>query len=164
MQHSLKQSVWRQFGASLETLKAAIKLCPDELWDTDKLFWYWSYHCLFFTDYYLSLDPLNFSPPEPFTMSEFEKASLPPRTYSKDELLNYVEHCRNKALALFENFDLEKALSPWKDNWKKEFTLLEITMYNMRHLQHHAAQLNKLLRSESTEIPKWISIAGGGIG
>jgi hypothetical protein len=76
-------------------LKNAILLCPKDFWDTEKKFWYNACHCLFFLDYYLTLEPKNFAPPAPFTLSEFED-TMPERIYSKDELLTYLEMCRKK--------------------------------------------------------------------
>jgi len=32
----------------------------------------------------------------------------------------------------------------------------EILLYNMRHVQHHAAQLNQLLRQEIDQAPDWV--------
>jgi hypothetical protein len=63
MDNLLKEAVWKQFGASIDMLENAITLCPIEFWDTDKKFWYNAYHCLFYLDYYLTLEPEKFSPP-----------------------------------------------------------------------------------------------------
>jgi hypothetical protein len=91
-----RQSIWSQFGAGLDMLENAIKFCNDELWDTEINFWYNAYHCLFWTDYYLTLNPKEFNPPKPFDFSEFEQTK-PNRVYSKAELLIYLLHCRQKA-------------------------------------------------------------------
>ena len=115
MDNSLKEILWRQFGASIDMLKNAIILCPAELWDTEKKFWYNAYHCLFFLDYYLTLEPKNFSPPAPFTLSEFED-TMPERTYSKVELLTYLEICRKKCYDLIGGLTDEIAKSYWT-NW-----------------------------------------------
>lgn len=47
-------------------------MCPDEHWNTSLDFWYLSFHCIFWTDYYLSTKPNEFQPPKPFTLSEFD--------------------------------------------------------------------------------------------
>ena len=39
------------------------------------------------------------------------------------------------------------------------YSVLEILLYNMRHVQHHAAQLNLLLRQETNHAPDYISQA-----
>ena len=39
------------------------------------------------------------------------------------------------------------------------YTLMEILFYNLRHLQHHAGQLNLLLRQQANIAADWISQA-----
>lgn len=156
MDISLKESLWRQFGASIDMLKNAITLCPTEFWDTEKKFWYNAYHCLFFLDYYLTLDPKNFSPPNPFSLSEFEDR-MPDRTYTKDEVLMYLKFCRKKCHDLLSGMNDEIAKSYWTNESKTmSYTVIEILLYNMRHVQHHSAQLNLLLRQEINDAPVWV--------
>ena len=157
MEKLLKESLWNQFGASLDMLENAIRHCPQENWDTDKLFWYNAYHCLFFTDYYLTLEPSTFAPPAPFSLSEFEDV-MPERTYTQAELLTYVEYCREKCHALLSNLTLELAATHWINvSETMDYPLIELILYNMRHVQHHAAQLNLILRQDIDDAPKWVS-------
>ena len=158
MDKSIKQMVWRQFGASIDMLENAIKLCPTEFWNTDKKFWYWTYHCLFWLDYYLTLEPKDYKPQEPFSMSELESGVLPERPYTKEELLKYLEDCRNKWFNLISTLTDELSQAKWNNHFKR-YPILELLLYNMRHVQHHAAQLNLLLRQEINDAPKWVSIA-----
>ena len=39
----------------------------------------------------------------------------------------------------------------------------ELLLYNMRHVQHHAAQLNMLLRQATDSAPDWVSKGGQNI-
>ncbi|WP_133996212.1 DinB family protein [Dinghuibacter silviterrae] len=39
----------------------------------------------------------------------------------------------------------------------KDYSLFELLLYNMRHVQHHAAQLNLLLRQAGQTPPDWVS-------
>jgi hypothetical protein len=159
MNQSIKETLWRQFGASIDMLENAIQFCPAEQWDTKNKFWYISYHCLFWLDYYLTLEPDQFSPPSPFTLSEFNPdGEMPDRVYSKEELLSYLEHGRNKCYHLIKSITEDIAASRWKNEYK-DYSVLEILLYNMRHVQHHSAQLNLLLRQEIDKAPKWVSIA-----
>jgi hypothetical protein len=155
----LQESVWNQFGASLEALQNAIKLCPDQNWDTEKRFWIQAYHCLFFTDYYLTLDAAAFVPPPPFTYSEFED-QMPDHIYSKEELLTYLHYCRGKAKDIFLNANIDLQETRWKNtSGSMDYSLLELLLYNMRHIQHHAAQLNLILRQDIQDAPNWVSRA-----
>lgn len=152
----LKSTLWRQFGASIDMLDNAIVLCPDSFWDTEKKFWYNAYHCLFFLDYYLTLTPKSFLPPSPFSLSEFEDR-MPERTYTKEELSNYLQFCRKKCHDLIAELTTEIANSYWvNESETMRYNVVEILLYNMRHVQHHAAQLNLLLRQEINDAPEWV--------
>ncbi|NIP41245.1 MAG: DinB family protein [candidate division Zixibacteria bacterium] len=157
-----KKIIWSQFGAAIDTLENAIRACPDDLWGDGNRkpeFWYIAYHTIFFLDYYLSRQNEDFRPPEPFTLSELDPSGvMPDRVYSKDELLGYLKHGRQKARATIENMT---------DEWtalKYKFVNVslshgELLLYIMRHLQHHAAQLNLILRRETDSAPGWVFTA-----
>jgi len=151
---SVREIIWRQFGASIDMLEHAIKLCPVELWDTDQKFWYNAYHCLFFLDYYLTLEPIQFLPPQPFTLSEFEDR-MPERVFTKAELLEYLRYGREKCQNLIRGLTDEIVSSLWINESKTmRYPVLEILLYNMRHVQHHSAQLNLLLRQSIDDAPE----------
>lgn len=156
MVNTLKESLWNQFGASINMLENAIEVCPDSLWDTDRKFWYNAFHCLFFLDYYLTLNPIGFTPPEPFDCSEFEDR-MPNMVYSKPDLINYLRFCEKKCKTVINNLTLETLETHWTNESKTmSYPMLEILLYNLRHLQHHAAQLNLILRQETDSAPEWV--------
>ena len=97
MDTSMKETLWKQFGAAIDMLENAVKACPNELWETPSQFWYTAYHTMFYLDYYLTVEPEKFLPPPTFTLSEFDPAGImPDRVYSKEELLEYFSFCRRK--------------------------------------------------------------------
>ena len=154
-----KKIIWQQLGASIDSLENAIKACPEKVWG-DKTgfheFWYITYHTLFFLDYYMSENERGFAPPEPFTLSELDPAGLlPERVYTKDELLKYLEYDRQKSRNIVEALTEETAHQPC--GFKKDLTVAELCLYTMRHVQHHSAQLNLLLRQQTDFAPKWVS-------
>jgi hypothetical protein len=157
MNQSIKETLWKQFGASVDMFENAIKHCPDELWNTESKFWYTAYHTLFFLDYYLTTDPDNFTPPAPYTLSEFNpEGEMPERVYSKEELIDYLSHCRNKLQNLVADLTTENAEHRWINEYRN-YSIFEILLYNMRHVQHHTAQLNLLLRQDGNTPPDWVS-------
>lgn len=157
MDFPFKDILWKQFGASIDMLENAIAGCPAALWDADTKFWYNAYHCLFYLDYYLSTDPQNFLPPAPFTLSEFDpNGAMPDRVYSKEELLSYLKFCRTKCSRLIAALTAETATERWINPYKN-YSIIEILLYNMRHVQHHTAQLNLLLRQGANQSSPWIS-------
>jgi len=155
---AITKSLWRQFGASIDMLRQAIELCPKDLWNRHEKFWYISYHCLFWLDYYLTLKPDNFKPPAPFTLSEFDASGkMPERRYRQEEILEYLHFSKKKCRDLVLSLTEETIHTPWV-NETKNYTVYEILLYNMRHVQHHAAQLNMILRDEINDAPKWVSV------
>lgn len=157
MDSSFKETLWKQFGAAIDMLENSLVACPNELWDTDSKFWYIAYHTLFYLDYYLSDEPETFLPPKPFTLSEFDPDGLmPERTYSKEELLSYLKFGRQKCHDLIAGLTAERIAKRFVNQYRN-YSIFEILLYNMRHVQHHAAQLNLLLRQGMDSAPNWVS-------
>lgn len=154
-----REVIWRQFGAAIDMLENALLACPDELWSDRSRwpeFWYVVYHTLFFLDLYLSGSVEGFVPPEPFTLDELDPAGvLPERPYTKDELHTYLEHGREKCRATIEAFTDEKARRLCKFDWL-ELSGAELLLNSMRHVQHHTAQLNLILRQTTDSAPGWV--------
>lgn len=155
MNQNLKEAFWRQFGASIDALENAVKMCPAEVWAGGRKFWYNAFHCVFWLDYYLTLEPANFAPPEPFGFDEFEDV-LPERTYTKDEILAYSSFAREKCRRLISGLTDEIAEKRWVNEYVN-YSVLEILLNNMRHVQHHAAQLSMILRQEINDAPEWVA-------
>lgn len=162
MDSNWNEIIWRQYGAAINTLENVIKACPDKLWKdrTGKVeFWYIAYHTIFFLDYYLSNPAEEFTPPPPFNLFELDPSGVTPeRVYSKEELLTYLEYCRNKCKS---KIDLMTEKQAHEDSGFKRRNLskAELLLYTMRHVQHHAAQLNLLLRLETDSATEWVSKA-----
>ena len=167
MINALKESLWKQFGASIDMLKNAIQLCPEEYWIANKKIFYTIYHTLVFLDYYLTIPAGNFSSPLPFTLTEADHIPkdaiddvVPDRIYTKKELLDYLQACRNKCYQVINDLTPEKLTERWIENpGTMNYPVLELLLYNMRHVQHHAAQLNLFLRQGINNAPRWVSRA-----
>lgn len=154
-----KTSVWKQFGAAIDMLGNAMRACPDELWaDRSQRpeFWYLVYHTLFWLDCYLSGSPEGFAPPAPFTLVEMDPAGLmPDRPYTKPELQRYLEHGRAKCRTTIEDLTDERARLRCGFP-RRDMSHFELLLYNLRHVQHHAAQLNLILRQKVDAAPAWV--------
>lgn len=163
MDQNTKDIIRGQFGAAIETLENAIRACPEELWfDQTRYhkFWHMAFHTLFWLDYYLSDSFDDFKPPAPFGLEELDPAgAIPERAYTQEELLEYLEYCRKKCRDTIESMTDEKAGRLHKFR-KASLSKAELLLYNMRHVQHHAAQLNLLLRQNIKSAPGWVFKAG----
>lgn len=157
MEKSLRETLWKQFGATIDMLENAISLCPESIWSSDERFWYAAYHTIFYLDYYLDTEPSQFEPPSPFTLSEFDPTGkMPDRVYTKSELLDYLEFARRKCFDLINDLTEENTQKRFENEYRN-YNRFEIILYNMRHVQHHVAQLNLLLRQNIDDAPKWVS-------
>jgi len=165
-----KTLLWQQLGAAIDMLENAMHACPDDLWsNADEKpawvrksvvgFWYVVYHTLFWLDFYLSESEQGFVPPAPFTLDEMDPSGLlPERPYTKDELQRYLDHCREKCRAAIDALTDEKARAPRRIS-SGEVNGAELLLYSMRHVQHHVAQLNLLLRQSVDSAPAWVAKA-----
>jgi DinB superfamily len=165
-----KTIIWRQFGAAIDMLENAMLACPDEFWsDPSKPpewisnsvpgFWYVAYHTLFFLDFYSSASEKGFAPPAPFTLDELDPGGLlPERPYTKEELLTYLEHGRKKCRAAIEALSDDAARERCGFE-RRDMSVAELLLHSMRHVQHHTAQLNLMLRQNVDAAPRWVSQA-----
>jgi hypothetical protein len=154
-----KTILWQQFGAAIDMLDNAIAACPDELWSDRSRrpeFWYLAYHTLFWLDLYLSDSFEGFAPPAPFTIDELDPAGLlPERPYTRDDLHRYLLHGRKKCREVIEALSDEKAHRIRRFG-RLEMSGAELFLYNLRHVQHHTAQLNLILRQTIDSAPGWV--------
>ena len=162
MDAEFKACLWQQFGAAIDMLDNAIVACPEAVWserDVEPEYWYLTFHTLFWLDYYLSDTFEGFAPPAPFGLEEMDPAGvLPPRVYSQAELRAYLQHGRRKCRTRIEGLTDTTARARFRQNWM-DFSAVELLLYNMRHVQHGAGQLNLILRQRTNSAPRWVKQA-----
>ncbi len=154
--------LWRQFAKSIDSLGDALRDCPDEIWEARlwedqpdqwvaagfSAFWYLGYHTLFWLDLYLTGAEEGFAPPAPFDLVEMEEGEVLPRTYSREELLGYLELCRRRCQETIETLSNDDARRLCRFPWG-EVPFGELLLYTMRHVQEHAAQLHLFLGQQA---------------
>ena len=162
MNSEWKHSLWLQFGAVIDMLADAVSACPVELWGDGAqptLYWYTVYHTLFWLDLYLAGPVEGFAPPAPFTLGELDdRGLLPERVYTQAELQTYLAHCRRKCQAVIDALTDERAAERLRFG-KREQSFGELLLYNMRHVQEHASQLNLILGRQGGSAPGWVGRA-----
>jgi hypothetical protein len=166
------EMLWHQFGAAIDMLGDVLRDCPDELWEkrlwddqSDQwvaagfsAFWYLGYHTLFWLDLYLTGAEEGFAPPEPFDLVEMEPGEVLPRTYTREELLRYLEDCRRKCQETIGALSSEQAGRLCRFAWG-ELPFAELQLYNLRHVQEHGAQLRLFLGQQAGKATSWVSQA-----
>ena len=166
------EMLWRQFGAAIDMLSDTLRDCPDELWEKRlwedqpdqwvaagfSAFWYLGYHTLFWLDLYLTGAEEGFAPPEPFDLVEMESDEVLPRTYTREELLGYLDYCRRKCQATIGTLSTEQAYQLCRFPWG-ELPFAELQLYSLRHVQEHGAQLRLFLGQQAGKPAGWKSQA-----
>ncbi len=165
MDKSIKEILWNQFGASIDMLTNAIINCPDDYFTTHRRFYYIAFHSTIFLDYYLTLPPSDFSPLLSFTQKEAKDRPkeaiddlIPDKIYSKQEMVEYLKQSREKCKQLIYALTDENLNERFKEGDEPndmDYPILEILLYNLRHTQHHTAQLNMLLRQDIDKHLEW---------
>ena len=158
-----RTSTWNQFGAAIDMLDDAIRLCPDHLWevvlwadpDDERYgqFWFIAYHTLFWLDLYLTGTKEDFEPPPPFI-----RGALPEQPYTKEQITDYLADCREKCRLTITGMTDERAQQRCWFEWM-EPTFLELQLYCMRHVQEHAAQLSLVLGQHDVTGFDWVASA-----
>jgi hypothetical protein len=155
--------VWRQFRAAIAQFGEALHNCPAELWEKPlwadhsdqwvaagfSQFWYLGYHTLFWLDLYLTGAEEGFVPPAPFALVEMEANETLPRVYRKAELLDYLADCRQRCEETITTLTDEQARRMCSFAWGA-LSFAELLLYNLRHVQEHAAQLSLFLGQQSS--------------
>jgi len=176
---TFRTALWRQFGAAIDMLENALLACPASLWQECLWsvppppefppqfaeFWYVTFHALVWLDLYLSgLPEEEFAPPAPFAQGGLDSVeALPERPYTKEELRTYLvsmrQKCQTKLLALTDEQALRSVEYPWSEG--QPISYLELQLYNLRHVQEHAAQLSLFLGQHAIpdEALDWVPLA-----
>jgi len=162
-----KLIIQSQYLAALEMLKQAVVKCPPELWNAreDKnKFWHIAYHALFYTHLYLQDTEKDFRAWEKHRQ-EYQfmgQTPWPPHDppkigdpYTSQDMLAYLELVQKQVLERVPALDLEAASG---FEWLP-FGKLELQFYNIRHLQHHAAELYERLGARASIDLDWIGTA-----
>jgi hypothetical protein len=162
---TLKTLTTRQFEAALCTLSSCIDRCPEANWNArvaNLAFCQVAFHTLFYTDYYLGPNEKSFRE-QPFhrdnprffrDYEEFEDRAQV-LLYDRPAINSYLTHCRNKAAQAIAAETAESLVAPCGFA-RRNFSRAELYVYNIRHIQHHAAQLGLRLRLDTNVDIPWI--------
>ncbi|UUO06777.1 DinB family protein [Blastopirellula sp. J2-11] len=162
---TMKTLLTGQYQASLWMLHRCIEQCPETAWDqpvANLKFCQAAFHALFFTDYYLCASPANFKL-QPFHQQhaaefcDYEEMEVREQklTYDRSFLRSYGQHCRAKAIDVIQQESAE-SLTAACGFAPKTFSRAELHVYNIRHIQHHAAQLSLRLRLDFDDDISWL--------
>jgi len=158
------KTIQSQYLAGLEMLRKAVEACPDSVWDAEKdrnATWLVAYHAIFYTHLYLQPAHADFVPWEKsreqlqFMGDSPEGAGDAPESgeaYTRAELQDYLELCRQQVLEVVPRLDLH---GPSGFEWIP-LNKLELQFYNLRHLMQHTGELMERLWADAGIEIAWV--------
>ena len=167
MTNTLKELLTHQYEASLCTLHLAIDRCPIALWDQPVARWKYcqaSFHATFFADVYLQpTDDIEALKRQPFLVEhaadfrDYEELEdrEPVLLYDKEFVLKYLQHVRRKAQQTIAQESADVFTGP-SGFHRRKCSRAELHVYNIRHIQHHAAQLSLRLQLDGHAGIPWV--------
>jgi hypothetical protein len=165
MVNTVRELLAHQYEAALCMLNRCIDLCPDAAWNApvaNLAFCQVAFHTLFFTDVYLGADEESvrdqpFHHDRPAFFRDYEEL-LPRRQqhlYDRPAIREYLDYCRQKAADVVAA-ETAESLTSGHGFPRRPPTRAELHVYNIRHIQHHAAQLSLRLRLDSGMDVPWV--------
>ena len=160
----VKAALKGQYHAALAMLAQAVERCPQPLWtggDHPSPYWQIAYHALFFTHLYLQSNEVAFRAWEHHRQEYqfLEALPWPPHRppnlaepYTKAQVTAYWGVCDAMIDAGVDRLDLDAADCGF---WWYEMPKLDHQLMNIRHIQHHAAQLADRLAAAGIDID-WV--------
>lgn len=167
MIETLTELLTHQYEASLSMLHLAIARCPDASWNqpvANLKFCQAAFHVVFFADVYLQPgDNVNALKRQPFhvehTSAFRDYEELEDRTqmllYDKAFVLDYLQFVRRKAAETISR-ESGEVLAGRSGFTRRKCSRAELHVYNIRHIQHHAAQLILRLRLDTEVDIPWV--------
>jgi DinB superfamily len=161
-----REVIRSQYEAALCVVDTCVRRCPESVWQARVghfLFNQVAFHTVFFADLYLERSEAEFKR-QPFHVDNGhifrryeELGDEPPKeTYDVASVRSYIGHCRRKAADVAAAETEQSLKGPSGFPWRK-CSRAELHVYNIRHIQHHAAQLSLRLRLDTgIDIP-WIA-------
>ena len=159
LEDTLKPVLKSQYHAALAMLRDAVERCPDELWTASghvSAFWQVAYHTLFFTHLYLHADEAAFRPWDGTSVTsstgrahQAGRSEEPPAAPAGGLLEEPTSWLTGRSaigwsIEAVDGMDLD---APSCGFWWYRVSKLEHQLINLRHLQHHTAQLADRLRT-----------------
>ena len=158
----ITSSLRSQYLSALEMLHNIIKITPDDLWNSEfhiSRSWQVAYHALYFYRLYICQDLQHHVPWKNHRegAQDLHPNKEPLSPYAREDLLTLTRLCIANLDSDLSQLDLsaEQSGFPWY-----KISKLEHQLVNLRHLQHHVAQLQDRLRNEKQIGIGWIRSEG----
>ncbi|MEM1012212.1 MAG: DinB family protein [Planctomycetota bacterium] len=150
----LQDLITHQYEAALCMLRDAIEACPPEHWEAKiangTVRWA-AYHALFFADVYLSKSLDDFEQRPLHDVGGTELSPEPAVGLPRDQTLELLLQVRDRVRSVLASETDADLAAP--DGFGRGLTRAEMHVYNVRHLQHHAASIAATVRRLCPDLP-----------
>jgi hypothetical protein len=170
MRDTLAELLVHQYEASLCTLNFAVVRCPESSWNERVAAWKFcqvAFHTVFFADVYLqpsddvaALKRQAFHVEHKADFRDYEELEDREQVlfYEKPFVLSYLQNVRGKAREIIGRESADVLAGP-SGFHRRNCSRAELHVYNIRHIQHHAAQLILRLRLDTDVDVPWVGHA-----
>jgi hypothetical protein len=165
MLDTVKELLAHQYEAALCMLTFCIDRCPEDAWNApvaNLAFCQVAFHTLFFTDVYLGpdeesvrLQPFHREHAGVFRDYEEFEPRRQQLLYERPWIRTYLDYCRRKASDVVAA-ETAESLTSGHGFPRRPPSRAELHVYNIRHIQHHAAQLSLRLRLDAGVDVPWV--------
>lgn len=168
MANPFLQSLESNFEEALRLLEAALRDCPDHMWEVDlwadeaptrpveggglegSAPWFLGYHALTVLDYDLTAEFAPWEPPAPFDDNTW---SMPNRVFTQPELLGYVDYCRSRVGSTLESLTEESAARTVPPRHRYAGQVYGVLVGGLPlHLVEHASQIRQYLTAAGVKV------------
>ncbi len=160
-----KQAITNQYEATLQTLRDSLAACGPEHWNARVCNFsipHVAYHTLFFLDLYLSGSEEEFRG-QPFHLqnkeffNNYDELSFDSSetNHTRQAMDRYLHFCRSRVPDVMAAETAQSLARPAHTPWL-DIPRAELHIYNIRHLQHHSAQISLRLRLDWQTNIRWV--------
>ncbi|MGA2835047.1 MAG: DinB family protein [Acidimicrobiales bacterium] len=162
------ESMVSNFEQALRLLGAALTDCPDDLWETDlwpdeaataptphgelhgSAPWFLAYHALSALDYDLVAEFGPWEPPQPFDENTY---AFPNRTFTRVELLGYIDYCRERVRRTLDSLTEDTAARPLPAAHRYHGMLYGVIVGSIPlHVLEYASQIRQFLTAAGIKV------------
>ena len=158
MDTTIAEILGSQYKAALQMLRQTIGKIPSDQWNNDEYNnpnWQIAYHAIWATRFYLSANSESFVPWEKAIEGAESLGGMQDWENPEEGVIIEGYHSKEELLSFIDSIEegLQQAIStlPLTGNSGFEwypYSRLELHINNIRHLQHHAAQLIERMKAK----------------
>ena len=155
----------RQIEPAFEMIESIVSNCASQTWEgigTATPIWQQVYHCLFWTEAWLRDYDMALEYPQWHRDEYRDMKGHCAHTASKEEMLDYLHRVKKEALQYIGLHSRSSLLDEIEVAGRK-WTICDIVISQIKHLQHHIGYMNGILRANHDLVARWMGYGEEGL-